>query len=44
MNKIIEVLPDKAALIQRSLEIVLAKITQAIEERGRFTIALAGGS
>lgn len=44
MNKIVEVLPDKAALIQRSLEIVISKITKAIEERGQFTIALAGGS
>lgn len=44
MNKIVEVLPDKAALIQRSLEIVTQKIQAAIRERGQCTIALSGGS
>lgn len=44
MNKVIEVLPDKDALIQRSLTIVVAKIQTAIAERGLCTIALAGGS
>jgi len=44
MNKKVEVLPDRAALIQRSLDIVLAKIQAAIAERGQCTIALAGGS
>lgn len=44
MNKIIEVLPDTAALIQRSLEVVVAKIQTAIAERGQCTIALSGGS
>ncbi len=44
MNKIVEVLPDKAALIARSLEVVLDQIQGAIQERGRCTIALAGGS
>jgi hypothetical protein len=34
MNRTIEVLPDKAALIQRSLELTLAKIQTAIQERG----------
>ena len=43
MNKIVEILPDKEALIQRSLEVVLAKIQQAIQERDRCAIALAGG-
>jgi 6-phosphogluconolactonase len=43
MNKIVEVLPDKDALIQRSLAIVLDKIQAAIAERGLCTIALAGG-
>jgi 6-phosphogluconolactonase len=43
MNKIVEVLPDKEALIKRSLEVVLSKIQTAIQERGRCTIALAGG-
>lgn len=44
MKKIIEVLPDKAALIERGLELVLTKIQSAISERGRCTIVLAGGS
>ena len=44
MNKIVEVLPDKDALIQRSLTIVVDKIQAAIAARGRCTIALAGGS
>ncbi|HAX89995.1 MAG TPA: 6-phosphogluconolactonase [Cyanobacteria bacterium UBA11370] len=43
MNKIVEVLPDKGALIERSLDLVLAKMQEAIEQRGRCTIALAGG-
>lgn len=42
-QKNVEVLPDKAALIKRSLEVVLAKIQAAIQERGLCTIALAGG-
>lgn len=44
MNRTVEVLPDKAALIQRSLELVLAKMQEAIAQRGICTIALAGGS
>lgn len=44
MNPKIEVLPDKTALIQRSLDLVLDQMKAAIAERGRFTIALAGGS
>lgn len=44
MNRKIEVLPDQAALIQRSLELIVAKIQSAIAERGMFTIALSGGS
>ena len=44
MKKIVEVLPDKTALIQRSLTVVLAKMQAAIGERGQCTIALAGGS
>lgn len=43
MNKIVEVLPDKAALIARSLEVVLSQIQEAIQERDQCTIALAGG-
>lgn len=43
MNKTVEVLPDQAALVARALELILSKIETAIEQRGRFTIALAGG-
>ncbi len=44
MNKVVEVLPDKEALIQRSLELVLSKMQEAVVERGICTIALSGGS
>ena len=44
MKKFVEVLPDKATLIERSLMVVVQKIQSAVEERGRCTIALAGGS
>ena len=44
MNKKVEVLPDISALVERSLELILSKLSTAIEQRGRFTIALAGGS
>jgi len=44
MNKIVEVLPDQPALIERSLKIILEKIQSAISERGQFTLALSGGS
>lgn len=40
----VEVLPDRSAIVQRSLEIVLASLQNALAERGQFTIALAGGS
>ncbi|MCA1994245.1 MAG: 6-phosphogluconolactonase [Coleofasciculus sp. S288] len=43
MNKIVEVLPDKAALIERSLAVVLSKMHTAIQQSDRCTIALAGG-
>ncbi|MBW4603261.1 MAG: 6-phosphogluconolactonase [Calothrix sp. FI2-JRJ7] len=44
MNRKVEVLPDLPALIERSLSIILAKLSLAIEARGQFTIALSGGS
>jgi 6-phosphogluconolactonase len=44
MHRKIEVLPDREALIGRSLELTLSKIQSAIQERGIFTIALSGGS
>ncbi|MBD0363494.1 MAG: 6-phosphogluconolactonase, partial [Coleofasciculus sp. C3-bin4] len=43
MNKIVEVLPDKASLLKRSLEVLLSKMQAAIQEHGRCAIALAGG-
>jgi 6-phosphogluconolactonase len=44
MNKTVEVLPDKPALVARALELILSKLETAIEQRGQFTIALSGGS
>lgn len=44
MKKEVEVLPDQAALIERSLQLTLDKIQAAINERGLCTIALSGGS
>ncbi|MBE9198700.1 MULTISPECIES: 6-phosphogluconolactonase [unclassified Nodularia (in: cyanobacteria)] len=44
MNKKVEVLPDISALVARSLELILSQLSTAIEQRGQFTIALAGGS
>jgi 6-phosphogluconolactonase len=43
MNKIVEVLPDKASLLKRSFEVLLSKMQAAIQEHGRCAIALAGG-
>lgn len=44
MHRTVEVLPNQAALIERSLSITLAKIQTAIQEKGLCTIALSGGS
>lgn len=44
MNRTVEVLPDQAALVQRSLSLIIPKIQTAIQERGLCTIALSGGS
>ncbi|EKQ69469.1 6-phosphogluconolactonase [Leptolyngbyaceae cyanobacterium JSC-12] len=44
MEKIVEVLPDKSTLVLRSLELILSMAQTAIADRGRFTIALSGGS
>lgn len=44
MNRTVEVLPDKAAIVQRSLDLILSKLHEAIAARDRFTIALSGGS
>ncbi|AFY58470.1 6-phosphogluconolactonase [Rivularia sp. PCC 7116] len=44
MTKKVEVLPDKKALVERALSLILSKVDTAIQQRGRFTIALSGGS
>lgn len=44
MKKFVEILPDKSALIERSLELVVTRIEKAIASHGQCTIALAGGS
>ena len=44
VNRIIEVLPDKPSLIERSQEIIISRLHTALEARDRFTIVLAGGS
>ena len=43
MNRFIEVLSDKTKLIARTQEIVSSKIKSAIANKGRCSIALAGG-
>lgn len=40
----VEILPDKPAIIQRALELLMGKISTAIASHGRCTLALAGGS
>ncbi len=40
----IQVLADKPALIEQALSLILERIHTACQERGQFTIALAGGS
>ncbi|MBC6417468.1 MAG: 6-phosphogluconolactonase [Prochloron sp. SP5CPC1] len=44
MKKFVEVFPDKQALLARALVIVTSQIQAAIQEKGKCTIALAGGS
>lgn len=44
MQRIVEVLPDKVALVDRALDLILNKLREAIVARGQFTIALSGGS
>ncbi len=44
MEKNIEILANREELIDRALDILLAKITDALQSRNQFTIALAGGS
>lgn len=40
----IEVMADKAALVQRALDVVCDRIRQAVADQGYCTLALAGGS
>ncbi len=40
----IEIYPDRVTLIQRAKDLMVERITQAIAQRGRCTLALAGGS
>ncbi|HEY9878942.1 MAG TPA: 6-phosphogluconolactonase [Leptolyngbyaceae cyanobacterium] len=40
----VEILPDKAAVVERALTLVLETIEDAIATRNRCTLALAGGS
>ena len=44
MNKQIKLLQSKDKLIEQALDISLAKIQEAISQRGQCTIALAGGN
>jgi 6-phosphogluconolactonase len=44
MSKTVEVLPDLTALINRALDLILSQSETAIAQRGKFTIALSGGS
>jgi len=44
LNRNVEVLADKSALIERSRDLILSRIQSAIDSRGQFTIALSGGS
>jgi 6-phosphogluconolactonase len=44
MSKVVEVLPDLPALVERARDLVVEKMKAAIAARGMCTIALAGGS
>lgn len=44
MTQHLEILPDKPALIQRSLDLLVETIQQTVNDRGRCTLALSGGS
>ncbi len=43
MNPTVEILPDKAALIERAYQLTVDCLKTAIDQRGRATIALSGG-
>jgi 6-phosphogluconolactonase len=44
MQRQVEILPDRPAIVSRALEIVVKAYERAIARSGRFTIAVAGGS
>ncbi|MEL7512162.1 MAG: 6-phosphogluconolactonase, partial [Cyanobacteria bacterium J06554_3] len=44
MTPTVEILADKAALIDRASELMIATLKDAIAARGRATVALSGGS
>jgi 6-phosphogluconolactonase len=44
MPRQVEILPDRSAIIARALEIVVKAYERSISDRGKFTIAVAGGS
>ncbi len=44
VEKNVEILADKSALVKRSQEIIISHIQKAIKDKDRFTIALSGGS
>ncbi len=40
----LEVLPDREALAERAVDVIVAAAAEAIDERGIFTLAVSGGS
>lgn len=44
MAKTVEILPDKGKLVERCLDLVAAKIKEAIASQGRCNLVLSGGS
>jgi len=44
MTEYVEIFSDRAVLIERAYDLVVAALQTAINDRGRATIALAGGS
>ncbi len=44
IDTIVEVLPDKEALIERAYQVMVATLQTAIAQRDRATVALSGGS
>ena len=40
----VQIFPDAASLIRRAAEEFLKSVTEAVAQKGSFTVALAGGS